>query len=78
MDPRSVQRLNAESAFLVNDVAFNTAVRKHVSERLNASDAVVDGRLERDNSNPAKLPGGLFGRLKLMKTWPFYMFENQI
>lgn len=78
MDPRSVQRLNAESAFLVDDEAFNAALRAHVNTRLQASDVVVNGRLQKDDSDPAKLGGGLLGKLKLMKTWPFYMFENQI
>lgn len=78
MDPRSVQRLNAESAFLVDDEAFNAALRVHVNKRLQVSDVVVNGRLQKDDSDPAKLGGGLLGKLKLMKTWPFYMFENQI
>jgi cardiolipin synthase C len=78
MDPRSVQRMNAESAFLVDDEQFNAALRAHVEKRLQASDAVVNGRLLKDNSNPANLGGGILGKLKLMKTWPFYLFENQI
>jgi phosphatidylserine/phosphatidylglycerophosphate/cardiolipin synthase-like enzyme len=77
MDPRSVQRLNAESAFLVDDEAFNAALRAHVNKRLQASDVIVNGRLKKDNSDPAKMEG-LLENLRLMKTWPFYMFENQI
>jgi putative cardiolipin synthase len=77
MDPRSVQRLNAESAFLVDDEVFNAALRVHVNKRLQSSDVIVNGRLKKDNSDPAKMES-LFENLRLMKTWPFYMFENQI
>ena len=77
MDPRSIQRLNAECAFVVEDETFNSAMRVHIGKRLNASDVVVNGRLKKDGSDPANLVGFL-ENLRLMKTWPFYMFENQI
>lgn len=77
MDPRSIQRLNAECAFVVEDETFNSAMRVHVTKRLEASDVVVNGRLKKDGSDPANLVGFL-ENLRLLKTWPFYMFENQI
>ena len=78
MDPRSIQRLNSESAIVVDDKAFNAAVRAHANSRLQASEAVENGRLKKDGSNPAKLKGGLLGLLKKLKTLPFYIFERQI
>ncbi len=78
MDPRSIQRLNSESAIVVDDAAFNAAVRAHVNTRLQASDAVVDGRLKKDGSDPAKIRGGPLGLLKKLRTLPYYIFEGQI
>lgn len=78
MDPRSIQRLNAESAFLIDDPAFNRAVREHMQKRFSASDEITNGRRTSDGSNPAKLRGGFLKFLKELKTLPYYLFEKQI
>jgi putative cardiolipin synthase len=77
MDPRSVQRLNAENAIVVDDEAFNARVMEHAMSRIGRSDHVVNGLNVKDGKNPAK-SGGILEELRKLKTWPFYIFENQI
>jgi len=77
MDPRSVQRLNAENAIVVDDEAFNARVMEHTQARIRASDHVVNGRSAKDGSDPARA-GNIWGELRKLKTLPFYIFENQI
>jgi putative cardiolipin synthase len=77
MDPRSVQRLNAELALVVEDKEFNAAVKKHSLKRLNAGTKVLNGKVKKTGENPAG-HSNPFEFLRSSTTLPFYVFENQI
>jgi putative cardiolipin synthase len=79
MDPRSIQRLNAEMAVLIDDEDFNMAIRKHFLERLRYTSRVVNGKVVKDGVEHD--PGAhenLWDAIRSLNTIPFYLFENQI
>lgn len=79
MDPRSVQRLNAEMAVLIDDEPFNQAIRRHFLNRLEHTSRVVNGKVVKDGEE--KDPSAhesLWDAIRSLNTIPFYIFENQI
>ena len=80
MDPRSVQRLNAEMGVVIDDEAFSQRVNRHYLHRLEDTYVVKNGKIQnqsRYGDDPAQL-SGLLERLASLKTIPLYIFENQI
>ncbi len=80
MDPRSVQRLNAEMGVVIEDEAFGQRVNHHYQQRLEDTYIVKNGKIQnqsRYGDDPAQL-SGLMERLASLKTIPLYIFENQI
>lgn len=79
MDPRSVQRLNAELAIVIRDEAFTAAVKQHLHFRLGKATPVTDGKFIGPTGliDPAE-HRNLMDLIRSIKTVPFYIFENQI
>mgnify|MGYP001627419674 CR=1 FL=1 len=79
MDPRSVQRLNAELGVVVFDEAFTKHVKRNMQLRMAGSLAVENGLVERNGQkvDPAEADN-LWELIQSLKTLPFYVFENQI
>ena len=77
MDPRSIQRINAELALVVDNEAFNSAVKGHMKHRQNSGIKVKDGKTRKAHEDPSEHEN-LWSLIKSIKTIPFYTFENQI
>jgi cardiolipin synthase C len=80
MDPRSVQRLNAEIGLIVFDKSFNTRLKRHYQTRLDSAYTVVDGRIQnahRFGADPSELRS-ISEFLATLKMIPLYIFENQL
>ncbi len=79
MDPRSIQRLNAEYGLVVYDQHFSDFIKKKVLERMERSYTVKNGKVKKDDGehDPAQIDN-LWEQVKTLSTVPFYMFENQI
>ncbi len=80
MDPRSVQRLNAEMGVVIEDETFAKRIKAHYVVRLQDTYIVKKGRIQNENrygDDPAQL-SGILERLASLKTIPLYIFENQI
>lgn len=78
MDPRSIQRLNAEMAVLIDDEEFNMAIRKHFFERLRYSSRVENGKVVKDGVEHD--PGAhesLWDAIRSLNTIPFYLFKTK-
>ena len=76
MDPRSVQRLNAEMGVVIEDVAFSKQIKQHYLKRLEDTYIVKNGKVQ-NGDDPAELRG-LMEYIASLKTIPLYIFENQI
>lgn len=76
MDPRSVQRLNAEMGVVIEDEAFSKHIKQHYLKRLEDTYVVKNGKIQ-NGDDPAELRG-LRELLASLKTIPLYIFENQI
>ena len=80
MDPRSIQRLNSELAIVIKNHAFTERVKQHFSYRINEAKQMLNGKVSGENLSE-KDPSELDGFLEYMariKTFPMYLFENQI
>lgn len=77
MDPRSIQRLNAELAVVIEDKAFNQAVKGHTYKRLSLGTQIKNGKVKKTGHDPAQYDSPL-EFLRSSTTLPFYFFENQI
>lgn len=80
MDPRSIQRLNSELAVIVKDGPFSQRVKSHFHQRVKAARPMENGKVD-DGKVMEKDPSELEGFMEYMariKTFPMYLFENQI
>lgn len=79
MDPRSIQRLNAELGLVVYDQPFAEFIMRKMLERMQRSYVVTNGKVKKDDGehDPAQIES-LWEQVKTLSTVPFYMFENQI
>lgn len=80
MDPRSVQRLNSELAVVIKDQAFTERVKYHFSTRTNDAKKMRNGKVKGEDiaeKDPSKLEG-LLEYIARIKTFPMYLFENQL
>lgn len=79
MDPRSVQRLNAELALVIDDPVFAGVVKAHVHQRYAKSTPVLEGTyIDGDRVVDPAQHDNLWDLIRSINTVPFYIFENQI
>ena len=80
MDPRSIQRLNAEMGVVIKDDDFAARIKIHYLKRLENTYVVKKGRIQngdRAGDDPSDLIG-FRQTISILKTIPLYIFENQI